>query len=240
MATLNDLIAQGRLVAAHRPWPRAWVDEETWSLAAERLAKGDWTLLGLWGDAAAVHMALFDETLREIAVLSLECPSAVFPAISARHLPALRLERAIYDLWGLEPLGAPDVRPWLDHRRWGIRHPLATRPQPPLEAARYVFLPSEGRGLHQIPVGPVHAGIIEPGHFRFTANGETIVRLEARLGYAHKGTESLMGAPPSIRRRASRAAFPAIARWPMRSPSRAPSRPRLAQRSQREQFGCAR
>jgi len=50
--------------------------------------------------------------------------------------------------------------------------------------------------LHQIPVGPVHAGIIEPGHFRFTANGETVVRLEQRLGYVHKGIESLMiGAP---------------------------------------------
>jgi len=56
----------------------------------------------------------------------------------------------------------------------------------------YPFLPSEGGGFHQIPVGPVHAGIIEPGHFRFTANGETVVRLEQRLGYAHKGVESLM------------------------------------------------
>src|SRR5215217_4003833 len=56
----------------------------------------------------------------------------------------------------------------------------------------YEFLPVEGEGLHQIPVGPVHAGIIEPGHFRFTANGETVVRLEERLGYVHKGIESLM------------------------------------------------
>ncbi len=56
----------------------------------------------------------------------------------------------------------------------------------------YPFLPTEGEGLHQIPVGPVHAGIIEPGHFRFTANGETVVRLEQRLGYVHKGIDSLM------------------------------------------------
>ena len=56
----------------------------------------------------------------------------------------------------------------------------------------YTFLPAEGDALHQIPVGPVHAGIIEPGHFRFHANGETVVRLEARLGYTHKGTKSLM------------------------------------------------
>ncbi len=56
----------------------------------------------------------------------------------------------------------------------------------------YRFLPAEGESLHQIAVGPVHAGIIEPGHFRFTANGETVVRLEERLGYTHKGIESLM------------------------------------------------
>ena len=56
----------------------------------------------------------------------------------------------------------------------------------------YEFLPVAGEGLHQIPVGPVHAGIIEPGHFRFTANGEHVVRLEQRLGWVHKGIESLM------------------------------------------------
>jgi Ni,Fe-hydrogenase III large subunit len=58
--------------------------------------------------------------------------------------------------------------------------------------AAYEFLATEGEGLHQIPVGPVHAGIIEPGHFRFTCNGETVARLEQRLGYVHKGIESLM------------------------------------------------
>jgi Ni,Fe-hydrogenase III large subunit len=56
----------------------------------------------------------------------------------------------------------------------------------------YSFLPATGEGLHQIPVGPVHAGIIEPGHFRFTAGGETVVRLEERLGYVHRGIEGLM------------------------------------------------
>ncbi|MGA7682207.1 MAG: nickel-dependent hydrogenase large subunit, partial [Pseudolabrys sp.] len=63
---------------------------------------------------------------------------------------------------------------------------------PAREPVPYKFLPTEGEGLHQIPVGPVHAGIIEPGHFRFTANGEHVVRLEQRLGWVHKGIESLM------------------------------------------------
>ena len=71
--------------------------------------------------------------------------------------------------------------------RWSTPRPT---PEP------YSFLPAEGESLHQIPVGPVHAGIIEPGHFRFTASGETIVRLEERLGYVHKGIESLMAGLP--------------------------------------------
>jgi Ni,Fe-hydrogenase III large subunit len=69
---------------------------------------------------------------------------------------------------------------------------LAKEPQPQGDQEPYSFLRAEGESLHQIAVGPVHAGIIEPGHFRFTANGETVVRLEERLGYTHKGIESLM------------------------------------------------
>jgi Ni,Fe-hydrogenase III large subunit len=71
---------------------------------------------------------------------------------------------------------------------------MGGRTEPASPPPAYAFLPSDGEGLHQIPVGPVHAGIIEPGHFRFTANGETVVRLEERLGYVHKGIESLMQA----------------------------------------------
>jgi Ni,Fe-hydrogenase III large subunit len=89
-------------------------------------------------------------------------------------------------------VGLPDARPWLDHGRWGIHHPLGGAEGASAGGMSYVFLPAEGEHLHQIPVGPVHAGIIEPGHFRFTAGGETIVRLEARLGYVHKGIEGLM------------------------------------------------
>ena len=84
-----------------------------------------------------------------------------------------------------------DTRPWLDHGTWRLR-PSPGAPHDAGVPDRYAFLPVEGEGLHQIAVGPVHAGIIEPGHFRFTANGETIVRLEERLGYVHKGIESLM------------------------------------------------
>jgi Ni,Fe-hydrogenase III large subunit len=91
------------------------------------------------------------------------------------------------------PTGAPDVRSWLDHGAWGVRTPLGQREPAPLrDPVDYTFQPVHGEGLHQIPVGPVHAGIIEPGHFRFTANGEIVARLEARLGYVHKGIDGLL------------------------------------------------
>ncbi|MBV8837851.1 MAG: hydrogenase expression protein HypE, partial [Alphaproteobacteria bacterium] len=87
--------------------------------------------------------------------------------------------------------GSPDTRPWLDLGCWDVTHPLG-HAIPAQPHAPYAFLPAEGEALHQIPVGPVHAGVIEPGHFRFTAAGEHVVRLEQRLGYVHKGIEKLM------------------------------------------------
>jgi Ni,Fe-hydrogenase III large subunit len=124
--------------------------------------------------------------------VSLACPDQKFPSVGALHPPAIRLERAVRSLYGYEPIGAPDSRPWLDLGFWDVQHPLGARSAPPQARPPYDFLPVEGEALHQIPVGPVHAGIIEPGHFRFTASGETVVRLEQRLGYVHKGIESLM------------------------------------------------
>jgi Ni,Fe-hydrogenase III large subunit len=179
-------------VALHHPWCRAVVTADAWNMAADQLARGDFSLLGLWGDMDAVHMALIDDLSGEIDVISLECPDGTFPSVGMRHPPAIRLERAVRDLFGYEALGLPDTRPWLDHGRWDLARPLAASPAATRASIHYDFLPVEGDSVHQIPVGPVHAGIIEPGHFRFTANGETIVRLEERLGYVHKGIESLM------------------------------------------------
>jgi len=147
---------------------------ESWKAASLSLAEGSLTLLGLWGEKGAVAMALYEPRARAASVLSLDCPGGSFPSVGRHHPPAIRLERAVRDLFGLVPEEAPDTRPWLEHR------------------GSYRFLAADGEHLHQIPVGPVHAGIIEPGHFRFTAGGETIVRLEARLGYVHKGIERLM------------------------------------------------
>jgi len=191
VTSLTDMIAKGRPVADQRPWPRAIVDIDTWEAAISELAGGNWTLLALWGEIGAVHMALLDSAPGTTGVISFACPTGYYPSVGRHHAPAIRLERALRDLVGLEPEGATDERPWLDHGRWGMSRPLGGHASP-TEAGAYRFLPAEGEHLHQIPVGPVHAGIIEPGHFRFTASGETVVRLEERLGYVHRGLEGLM------------------------------------------------
>jgi Ni,Fe-hydrogenase III large subunit len=192
MPSLIDLMLEGREIQPHNPWPRAVVDVSVWKFAASELAQGRWSLLGLWAEPSTVHMAIVDQQTAEIAVVSLDCPDRSYPSVSKHHPPALRLERAVNDLFGLTAEGLSDTRPWLDHNCWDVRFPLGDRINALSKATPYRVLPVEGDGLHQIAVGPVHAGIIEPGHFRFTASGETVVRLEERLGYAHKGIEGLM------------------------------------------------
>ncbi|TFV68568.1 hydrogenase expression protein HypE [Bradyrhizobium frederickii] len=186
-----DSIPHVKAVSSHRPWPRAVVTEAGWQVAIDRLVEGGLTLLGFWGEPSAVHMAMLDAGSAAIAVVTYECTAGTFPSVANRHPPALRLERTIHDLFGLVPTAAHDLRPWLDHDAWGQSYPLSAR-NASRDVRPYQFLPAEGEALHQVAVGPVHAGIIEPGHFRFTANGEHVVRLEQRLGYTHKGIESLM------------------------------------------------
>ena len=199
MSALLDIIPQSARVEVHRPWPRHIVTAEGWTHVAQQIAASRATLLDLWAagdDAPAVHMALIDEASGDIAVVSLPCPDGRFPSVGALHPAAIRFERAIQSLHGFQSTGAPDPRPWIDLGFWDVQHPLGAREAAPAERSAYTFLPVEGESLHQIPVGPVHAGIIEPGHFRFTASGETVVRLEERLGYVHKGIVSLMSDVP--------------------------------------------
>jgi Ni,Fe-hydrogenase III large subunit/Ni,Fe-hydrogenase III component G len=190
MTWLQETMQRGRPAGTARVHPRAIIDEVAWIEAGEQLASGRGTMLGLWSDTDAVHLVVLDDG--RLGVLTLACPTGRFPSIGRLHPPALRLERTIRDLHGLQPEASPDARRWLDHGRWGVRHPLGRSEPAPAAGDPYAFHSVEGPPMHQIPVGPVHAGIIEPGHFRFTANGETVVRLEERLGYVHKGIDGLM------------------------------------------------
>ncbi len=201
MTFISALIDKGENVTAHRPWPRVIVDADVWRQAVLGIAAGEATLLGLWSDGEAVHMALLaaeDANSRHrVVVASLVAAGRRYPSVAITHPPALRLERALRDLYGIEPVGLPDKRPWLDHGRWGRVNPLGESRPAAAEPQAYKFHRAEDPPpLHQIPVGPVHAGIIEPGHFRFHASGETVVRLEERLGYVHKGIEGLLADAP--------------------------------------------
>ena len=189
---LSRLLANEIPVPGHRPWPRYEVDHMLWVTIGQALADGTDDLIGLWADKDAVHMAIRPAPPKSACVISTAVRNGEFPSIGRFHPPAIRLERAIRDLYGFAPFAAQDKRPWLDHGAWGFRAPLGARfPTQLRDPSAYEFLPVRGEGLHQIPVGPVHAGIIEPGHFRFTANGETVARLEERLGYVHKGIDAL-------------------------------------------------
>jgi Ni,Fe-hydrogenase III large subunit/Ni,Fe-hydrogenase III component G len=153
-----------------------------------------------------------DETLlgRQFAVLAcfargseyllLRChiplDDPTFPSLSKKHATAFRFERQIMSLMGLTPTGHShsDLRPWIKHEdwpadAWPLRKSFDAAQRMPRVAGEYRWVRAEGEGVYEIPVGPVHAGIIEPGHFRFQAMGEDILNLEERLGYTHKGIE---------------------------------------------------
>ncbi|PWS38243.1 hydrogenase expression protein HypE [Falsiroseomonas bella] len=191
----SDLIRRGAPQGC-RPFERYLLTQSAFAGLRDALPQEPTlALLSLWAEPSAIHAAFLDEAAERGTLLLASCfaTEQKYPALSPVRPGAVRFERAIRDLWGLTSEGGVDLRPWLDHGRWPVQAPLSARPSrdpvPPLQPE---FLPIEGEGWHQIPVGPVHAGVIEPGHFRFTVQGETVVRLEQLLGYTHKGTLSLM------------------------------------------------
>ncbi|MBC7951179.1 MAG: nickel-dependent hydrogenase large subunit [Rhodospirillaceae bacterium] len=194
--SLLDFLTMGREVPGHRPWPRFQLDARGWRAFEDKLSAADWVLLAEWAEPNEVHAVFRDEDNGHIALVSHPCINHRFVGLGRWRPGAIRMERAILDLYGLAPQGGTDQRPWLDHGRWGVKHPLGSPRAYDDGPHAYKFNAAEGEGLHQIPVGPVHAGIIEPGHFRFHAQGETVVRLEERLGYVHKGIEGLVQGKP--------------------------------------------
>jgi Ni,Fe-hydrogenase III large subunit/Ni,Fe-hydrogenase III component G len=129
-----------------------------------------------------------------IVKISVTYDEPTFPTLTGLYVPAYRFERQIRCLMGLAPVGHPDSRPWIKFEDWPANvWPLrkSFNAQTPITriSGDYHFARTVGEGIIEIPVGPVHAGIIEPGHFRFHAVGEDILNLEERLGYVHKGIE---------------------------------------------------
>ena len=149
------------------------------------------------------------ESLRIIALLAddergqLAAGTAVvgtrYPSIAARCPQAAPFEREMAEQCGVIPEGHPSLTPV---RRHPPDHRPATwqAPREPFDRDAYPFTPFPGDEVHEVGVGPVHAGIIEPGHFRFQAHGEEVLRLEIMLGYQHRGVEKLLETGDPTRR----------------------------------------
>ncbi len=158
-------------------------------------------LLALWGSDTphlerrfAVHVAFLSSVglIWTTCAMDIENPS--YPDLAHIFPQAERMQRAAFDLLGIRAEGAIDGRKWLRHGAWvagmfPLRHDFDGSPLGTTETDAYPFVRVEGDGVHEIPVGPIHAGTIEPGHFRFSVIGDRILRLEERLGYTHKGIE---------------------------------------------------
>jgi Ni,Fe-hydrogenase III large subunit/Ni,Fe-hydrogenase III component G len=117
-------------------------------------------------------------------------------SVSERVHAAALYEREIRDLFGIVPVGHPDARRLVFHGNWPdgefpLRRDFDQRRRPALAKKETEFRRVLGEGVYEIPVGPVHAGIIEPGHFRFSVRGEPVINLEALLYYVHKGIEKM-------------------------------------------------
>lgn len=180
------------------PWPRHVLTPQDWrALVAALAARPVPALVAMWAGTGHVHALFRDVAGAAVLPASVPVVAGAYPALSPARPAAAWFERMILDLWGHAAENGLDARPWLDHGHWTTHAPLSPRPVPvggPPEPPS--FLPAAGVGLHVLPLGPVPGGIAEPAHLRVTAQGETVVRLEERLGYLHKGIHGLMAGKP--------------------------------------------
>ena len=200
---LSDLALNLRRLPAPLPIWHACVGRDVWSRVARSVADAGGRLVSVWGVdrgaagdgiAACAAYAVFEGLVW--VELPLDATARSFPDLACVFPCAGRMQRAVADLSGLQAEGGRDTRAWLSHGLWpGGSPPLQAGPADTVGVAAgtlpadYPFVRVEGDGVHEIAVGPVHAGIIEPGHFRFSVVGEKVLRLEEHLGYTHKGIE---------------------------------------------------
>ena len=178
------------------------IDAEDWGRAARQASLLEYRWCGLWGDEHEAHIRVYAclEHAGDYVVLqtAVDADTPVLPSHVPSYPIADRPERHAQDMLGLVFSDSPDERRWTRHQAWpessyplraDFHLPADQGGQPAPADGGYPFRHIKGEGVCEIPVGPVHAGIIEPGHFRFHAVGEEILSLEQRLGYVHKGIE---------------------------------------------------
>ena len=185
------------------PATRCEAQGEDWLRLPLDLHSAGATLLTLWGAddrdlngcfrVRAAWLTAEGVVVAEHRIAETDDPS--YPGLAELFPSAGRMQRAVFDLLGIRATGG-DTRGWLRHGGWPediypLRRDFDGSTQYTVNSEPYPFVSVEGDGVHEIAVGPVHAGIIEPGNFRFSVVGEKVLRLEERLGYTHKGTAKL-------------------------------------------------
>ena len=158
-------------------------------------------LVALWGSddrhlggGFGIHVVFLTGAGLAWVSSALPADAPAYPDLAHIFPQADRMQRATFDLLGITASDAVDDRKWLRHGAWPadafpLRKDFDSSRPATHDTDAYPFIRVEGEGVHEIPVGPIHAGTIEPGHFRFSVIGERVLRLEQRLGYTHKGTE---------------------------------------------------
>ena len=158
-------------------------------MAAEDRRAGDGAYAVHYLFASRVHNWFLHATQR------VDPGSPSIDSLAVFHYPASRFEREIFDMFGIRADGHPDPRPLVRHAFWPEDYFPLRKDAAPREfdddGSAFPFSEVRGEGVYEIPVGPVHAGVIEPGHFRFSVLGETVIDLKSRLYFTHKGTEKL-------------------------------------------------
>ena len=183
------------------------VAREDWRQAMQDLAAAGSRLVALWASrderaVPTVRAAVLAEHGALVLSLRVADADAPYAGIEDLYPAAARMQRAMADLSGLRSTDG-DTRPWLRHEAWPSSFRPLVDPPESLSAAEaqidaYDFVRVEGEGVHEIAVGPVHAGTIEPGHFRISVVGEKVLKLEERLGYVHKGIEKRFTSLPIL------------------------------------------
>ena len=179
---------------------RAFADGDALLAFAGAVKASGGRFIALWGaderdrdSGYALHVAFALAEGLTLVSLRLDAEAPHYPDLEPIFPASNRQQRAARDLLGICARGG-DPRPWLRHNNWPadffpLRRDCPAGQQFPPQQEDYAFVRVEGEGVHEIPVGPIHAGIIEPGHFRFSIVGEKVLRLEQRLGWTHKGVE---------------------------------------------------
>lgn len=201
--SLREINVQEEPASGLAPARLLKIGADDWGHFAHETRNWDCRWVAAWGEDSGqdliVNAAFEKDGVYFIARTQVKRATPILPSHTPYYAAADRPERHMQDMLGVVFTDHPDPRRWTRHRAWKdsefpLRKDFPAAGHPPAQTPpndNYRFLFAHGSGVYEIPVGPVHAGIIEPGHFRFQAVGETVLNLEERLGYVHKGIEKI-------------------------------------------------